>query len=315
MRYFMACWLCVVMLVTSPVFAEPSAERGRSSMWIDPYRGEPMPHQAVIDDLASVRVVYLGERHRVVRHHVMQAQIIADLAAKGRRLVVGLEQLEAVWQPALDRFQAGELDFQQLAETTKWGARWPNYEQYRPVLEAARKAKAPLVALNAQAETIRQVARGGGVTQLAPDLREQLPRDMVLDDEPYAKLLSTYMHVHLAATPERLRPMVEAQIARDEHMADVLTQFLLSPEGKDRMAVVICGVGHVSYGLGMPARVRRRLDDVQDRVVVFSESGDVRLSDAERAVSRPITITHEQLRAMGRPIGDYLHVTTTEEAR
>ena len=88
--------------------------------------------------------------------------------------------------------------------------------------------------LNAQAEIIRQVARGGGVAQLAPDLREQLPRDMVLDDESYAKLLSMYMHVHLAATPERLRPMVEAQIARDEHMADVLTQLLLSPEGKDR---------------------------------------------------------------------------------
>ena len=310
MRYFTACLLLGVILPMGTVRAEPVMEPDRHSLWVDPYRGEPVPHQAVVDDLAGVRVVYLGERHRVARHHAMQAQIISDLAARGRRLVVGLEQLEAAGQPSLDRFHAGEIDFEQLAEATEWGTRWPNYETYRPVVDAARKANAPLLALNAQAETIRQVARGGGVAQLAPQLRRQLPPEMVLDDEPYARLLGIHMHVHLAATPERLRPMIEAQIARDEHMADVLARFLRSPDGKDRMAVVICGVGHVSYGLGMPDRVRRRMEDASDRIVVFSASGDVRLSPEELAVSQPITVTHEQLRAMGRPMGDYLYITT-----
>ncbi len=311
MQYsFLACVICLSALPAGAAAADAAPETGRCSMWVDPYRGEPVPYESVVDDLAGVRVVYLGERHRLVRHHAMQARIIADLAARGRRLVVGLEQLEATRQPLVDRFNAGELDFEQLAEATDWAKRWPNYEHYHPILYAARKAKAPVLALNAQPETIRQVARGGGVAQLAPELRAQLPKEMVLDDEPYARLLGIYMHVHLAATPERLRPMVEAQIARDEHMADVLARFLRSLEGKDRIAVVICGVGHVSYGLGMPARVRRRLDDGSDRVVVFSESGDVQLTPEEQAVSRPITITHEQLRAMGRPIGDYLYVVT-----
>ena len=308
-------WLFLACAAACSAQAESRPEAGRLSLWVDPYRGEPVPYQAVVDDLAGVRVVYLGERHRLERHHAMQAQLIADLAARERPLAVGLEQLEAERQPELDRFNAGELDFEQLAEATGWAARWPNYEQYRPVLEAARKAGAPLVALNARAETIRQVARGGGVAQLPPELRGQLPPDMVLDDEPYERLLGIYMQVHMAATPERLRPMIEAQIARDEHMAHALTQFLQSPAGKDRMAVVICGVGHVSYGLGMPGRVRRRLGDPSDRIVVFSESGDVRLTPEERAVSRPITVTHEQLRAMGRPIGDYLYITTPEPVR
>lgn len=307
---FLTCLLCLAALPGGTAADDAAPGARRCSMWVDPYRGEPVPYEAVIDDLAGVRVVYLGERHRLVRHHAMQARIIADLAARGRRLVVGMEQLEAIRQPELDRFNSGELDFGELAEVTDWAKRWPNYQQYRPVLDAARKANAPLVALNAPAEIIRQVARGGGVEQLDPELRRQLPREMVLDDEPYSRLLGIYMHVHLAATPERLRPMVEAQIARDEHMADALARFLQSPKGEDRMAVVICGVGHVSYGLGMPARLRRRLDDGSDRVVVFSESGDVRLTPEERAISRPITITHEQLRAMGRPIGDYLHLTT-----
>jgi len=309
-RYALLCLVSLIVPLGNAGADDLVPKGGRYSLWIDPYRGEPVPYQAVVDDLAGVRVVYLGERHRLERHHALQAQIIADLAAAGRRLAVGLEQLEANRQPELDRFNAGEVDFDQLAEATDWAARWPNYEQYRPVLHAARKAGTPLVALNARAETIRQVARGGGVAQLPRELRERLPRDMTLDDEPYERLLGIYMRVHMAATPERLRPMIEAQIARDEHMAHALAQFLQSPEGTDRMAVVICGVGHVSYGLGMPARVRRRLDDPSDRVVVFSESGDVRLTPEERAVARPIRVTHEQLRALGRPIGDYLHITT-----
>ncbi len=315
MRYsFLAAVIGLAALSAGTALAEPAPEAARLSLWIDPYRGEPVSHETVVDDLADVRVVYLGERHRLVRHHAMQARVIADLAARGRRLVVGLEQLEADRQPQLDRFNAGELDFKQLAEATDWARRWPSYEQYKPVLQAARKVGAPVLALNARAETIRQVARGGGVAELAPKLRSQLPEEMMLDDAPYARLLGVYMHVHLAATPERLRPMLEAQIARDEHMADVLARFLRSPAGKDRIAVVICGVGHVSYGLGMPARLRRRLDDASDRIVVFSESGDVELTPGERAVSRPVTITHEQLRAMGRPIGDYLQITTRAKA-
>ncbi len=315
MRYsFLARVICLAALSGGAAAAEPAADAARLSIWVDPYRGEPVPHEAVLADLAGVRVVYLGERHRLVRHHAMQAQIVAELAARGKQLVVGLEQLEAAQQPLLDRFNAGELDFEQLAEATDWARRWGNYEHYHPILYAARKAGAPVLALNAPAETIRQVARGGGVAELAPELRTQLPEKMVLDDEPYGRLLGIYMHVHLAATPERLRPMVEAQIARDEHMADVLARFLQSAEGKDRLAVVVCGVGHVSYGLGMPARVRRRLDDAPDRIVVFSESGDVDLTPEEQAVSRPITITHEQLRAMGRPIGDYLYITTRAKA-
>jgi uncharacterized iron-regulated protein len=309
MRYFTVWLLGGLMLSTAAGAAEPAADSDRHAFWVDPYRGESLSYDEVIEDLAEVRVVYLGERHRVERHHALQAQIIADLAARGQRLVVGLEQLEAPHQPSLDRFHAGELDFDQLAEATGWASRWPSYQQYRPVVEAARQAGAPLLALNARAETIRQVARGGGVAQLAEKLREQLPREMLLDDPPYERLLALHMHVHLAATPDRLRPMIEAQIARDEHMAEALAQYLQSPDGRDRMAVVICGVGHVSYGLGMPARVRHRIEGVTDRIVVFSESGDVTLTPEERAVSRPVTITHQQLRAIGRPIGDYLHIT------
>ena len=282
----------------------------RCSLWIDACQGEPTTYDAVLSDLASVQVIYLGERHTLQRHHDIQTRIVTDLAARGTRLVVALEQLESFQQPKIDEFNAGRFSFDQLAEATGWAQRWNNYRQYQPVLEAARKAGAWVIGLNARSETIRQVARSGGVAGLDPAARKELPVDMQLADPPYERLLTMVMQVHMAATPERLRPMIEAQIARDEAMAHTLAAFLQSDRGRGRMAIVLCGSGHVTYGLGTVSRVRRRLPESHERIILLSESGDVELSEAEKAVSRPIDITHQQLRDLARPVADYLHVTT-----
>ena len=102
--------------------------------------------------------------------------------------------------------------------------------------------------------------------------------------------------------------MIEAQIARDEAMSAALADYLRSPAGRGRKAVVVCGSGHVAYGLGTPQRVRRRLGDANDRIVMLAECGDVRLSAEEKAVARPVEISHEQLRQIGRPVADYLQI-------
>ena len=292
---------------TPPAAAPPLSPR--TAMWVDLTWGEPIAYDDLLKDLATARVIFLGERHTLPRHHALQAKIIGDLAARGTALAVGMEQLESFNQPAVDAYNRGEISFEQLAERSQWAKRWSGYEQYRPVVEAARAAKAPVLALNARAETIRQVARSGGLAKMDATLRKELPADVRLDDPEYEALLRTLMLVHAAATPEYLRPMIEAQIARDEAMADAVAEFLNSPAGRGRTVVVLCGSGHVAYGLGTPARVRRRLADLPQRIVVMSDSGDTKLTPAERDASRPVTISHEQMRAVNRPIGDYLHVT------
>jgi uncharacterized iron-regulated protein len=247
------------------------------------------------------------------RHHEMQAKILNDLAQKGLPLALGLEQMESSQQSHLDRYNRGEIDFEQLMEATAWSKRWSNYQQYRPILEAARKWKAPIVALNAKSETIRQIVRSGGIERLVPEVRKELPAKMQVQDPPYEKSLSLQMMVHASATPQILRPMIEAQIARDKAMAEALAAFLESEQGRGRKVLVLCGAGHVAYGLGLPTRVRQRLPDIKDRIVLFSESGEVRLSPEEKAQSRAIEITHEQLRTLRQPIADYLWVKPLEK--
>ena len=305
--FLLTCWFSAVLFIT-PCVVFATEDDGRPSFWIDLYRGEPVAYEDVLDDLSGVRVIYLGECHTLERHHDIQAQIIADLGQKGLPLVLGLEQMESFQQASLDRYNKGEINFDQLAEETRWSKRWRNYRQYRPVLEAARKFGAPILALNARSETIRQVARSGGIDKINRQARKELPADIQLDDPLYEKLLNLHMMVHVCASPERLRPMVEAQIARDEAMASVLCSFLKSEQGKNRTAVVLCGSGHVAYGLGTATRVRRRLPGAKDRIVLLSESGDAKLSPEQRAMAREIDITHEQLGEINRPIADYIHV-------
>ena len=66
--------------------------------------------------------------------------------------------------------------------------------------------------------------------------------------------------------------------------------------------IVLCGAGHVAYGLGMPTRMKRRCPASSDRIVLLSASGEVKLSPEDRAQARKIEITHEQLRDLHQPI-------------
>ena len=296
-------------------WARAGDEARRCRLWLDLYRGEPIPYEAILADLAEARVIYLGEHHTIAEHHELQTRLIADLGKRGLSLAVGLEQIEACQQPVVERYNRKEINFDQLAETTQWAQRWPNFRQYQPVLETARNLGAPVLALNARSELIHRIARGGGVAKLDPASRQELPAKMQLADPLYEKLLAMQMMVHLAATPQRVRPMVEAQIARDETMAAATAKFLQSEPGHGRTMIVLCGAGHVAYGLGTPERVRQLVPGVKDRIVLFSESGDLELSAQEKAISREIAITHEQLRAMDRPIADYLHAKDLSETR
>ncbi len=296
------CFVCfLAMLALLPRFALGGDRNERCSLWIDAYRGEPLPYEEVLDDLAEVNVVYFGEFHTLAEDHATEQRVLTDLAKRGKPLVLGMEQLESVQQPAIDRYNRGEIDFEQLAEVVKWQKSWGNYRQYKPIVEAARKSKIPILALNARAATIHQVRVAGGIGRLNARLRGELPKEVQTDDPLYAKLLGLELMVHMAASPNMLRPWVEAQIARDEAIAATLCGFLKSQAGRGRLAVVICGKGHVAYGLGTPARVRRRMSQIKDRIVLMSASGDLKLSPQEAKAARPIEVTHQQLRrSIGR---------------
>jgi uncharacterized iron-regulated protein len=168
------------------------------------------------------------------------------------------------------------------------------------------------VALNARSEIIREVGRKG-LAGLTPEERRELPEQIELNDPAYEKLLNMRLMVHAAVDAQRLHKVYEAQVARDEQMASALAQFLSSERRKGRQAIVVCGAGHVSYGMGTPARVRRRLPGVADRIVIFSESNELTLSPEEQAMARQVSVTHQDLRFINHPVADYVQVAPLRE--
>lgn len=305
--------LCALVIVPCPAensLAEESSApaRNRVEMWVDLYTGEPIEYDEMIGDLTKADLIFLGERHTVPRHHHWQEKIIDALMSGGAPLVVGLEMLQKRYQPELDRYGKGEIDFDELAAATDWSEVWDNYEDYRKILESARTAGATILALNANSDVVRKIGRQG-MGALTEDERNTLPQHLNLKDGPYFELLEMQMMVHAGVTEENLRNIFAAQVARDETMADTMAEYLKSPAGKGCRAVVLCGTGHCSYGQGTVSRLKSRLPEIEVRVVIMSESGDVELSPEMEKYARDIQITHQQLRDVIRqPLGDYLSV-------
>jgi hypothetical protein len=54
--------------------------------------------------------------------------------------------------------------------------------------------------------------------------------------------------------------------------------------------------------------VKWRRADLEERIVLCSESGDLELSPMEEAMRRAVQFHHRDVRFIGRPIGDYLYI-------
>ncbi len=287
---------------------ESTTPANRPELWVNVLRSEPAAFDEVIDELQSARVIYLGEYHSIPRHHELQRAILNGLAKRGVKLVLALEQFEFWAEPTLKRFNAKELDLDGLIAEADWTRQWKSHSNYHALVMDAQSHGIPLLGLNARAETIRAVGKQG-LAQITHEQRAELPSEIVTDDLTYERLVTKLLGVHMAFDPQKLRPVFEAQVARDETMAAQLSGFLTSPAGQDRTAIVICGRGHCEFGLGMPDRVARRMPGVTQRIILFSQSGDLQLTDAEKRQSREIVVPHEFLREVGRFPADFLHVT------
>ncbi len=278
--------------------------------WLDLARGDEVSDSEVFADLATAGAVYVGEAHTIHRHHAIQLRVMQELFARGIPLALCMEQLEARDQPTIDRYNRREIDFDALATEINWKKKWGNYPDYRALCEFAREHQIPVRALNAPAEIIRAVSRGGGLAKLPADQRAQLPTDIVLDDPTYERLTNLELAVHMAMDPAKLRPVFEAQVSRDETMAAniVTARHAGAPPDEPRTALVVVGAGHIRFGLGTPDRVRRREPGIVERLVIMTESGELEMSDAQKAQARDITLAHADLRAISRIPADYVRV-------
>ncbi len=207
---------------------------------------------------ASTRFILVGEAHDQGCDHAFQARLIEALAAEGRPPVIGLEMVSIDRQPILDRFDAGDLDVDEVGAALDWEASWGiPFALYRPIFEAARRYQLPVVALNLPRELVRDVAREG-LEGLDPLVRARLP--LILPPPPaQEEMLRQAFAAHAGQLPsadgqQAFERFVLVQSLWDSQMAAAAIRW---SESLDREPVVLlAGGGHVINGWGIGSRLR-----------------------------------------------------------
>jgi len=206
---------------------------------------------------ARASYIILGETHDNPEHHRLQLAVLEALAARGEPRILAMEQFDGEYQAAMDAARAAGADAEKLADAGHFDRRGWNWPLYRPLVQFALEHGWPIVAANLSRTAARAIVADrarSGLPPAAPAVQAALERD-IIDG-----------HCGKAPEPKLLAGMVEAQRARDAHMASVLRPG----------SVLIAGAGHARRDRGVALYLR-------DDAVMSMAFVEVEASDADRA--------------------------------
>ncbi len=204
----------------------------------------------MVDDLKSVRLVFIGELHDNAAHHRAQLQVIQALHEAGVPLAIGLEMFRWDSQAALDRWVAGTMDERQFQKV--FFENWSMWPVYRDIFQYARNRRIPMVGLNITREITQKVARNG-FGSLSAEQRGALPLVRCDVDPRYQEYLRRTLgsHAHNGAA---FRNFCEAQMVWDTVMAKNLIEYL--GRHPEKVVVILAGSGH-AWKFGIPEQILR----------------------------------------------------------
>lgn len=235
---------------------------------------------ALLDRLTQAQIIYLGEVHDRPADHRGQLAMLQALTGR-RSLAIGLEMFQRPFQRWLDRYLAGEIGETALRTGTEypehWG--WP-WRFYAPVLRWAKQHQIPLIALNTPTEVTRRVGNGGIAALTSADFQWIPPQNTwQLDDPAYQdRLRDSFAHHGDHGGEDRVfGNFWAAQVIWDETMAAAIADY--HRQHPQTLLLVLAGQGHLSYGQGIPQRVKNRLGNGIDAPIVFFDPGDREAAD------------------------------------
>lgn len=216
------------------------------------------------DRAAESRYVLLGEKHDNPDHHLLQARMIRELVARGRRPAVVLEMISLDRSDALAAQLAEHpKDVDGLAKAVEWEkSGWLAWKYYRPIAEAALENDLPFLAANLPIGAVKAMRRRPSAPP--PDGKQPDPVQTAGVPADVREILTEEIQAgHCGHAPARMvQLLVEIQHARDAQLARVL-----EVAGEEEGAVLIAGNGHVRKWLAVP----RFLEAEPPFVLAFTE--------------------------------------------
>jgi len=215
-----------------------------------------LPLDELAAQLATKRVVFVGEIHDRYDHHLNQLEIIRKLHELDSNMAIGVEYFQQPFQQKVDDYIAGRIPENEFLHATEYYPRWGyDYRLYAPIFRYAREEHIPVRALNVPTALVSEVARVG-IAGLPEKDRAYLPREIQPADEGYRKRLYDAFQEHRDTRVGAFDHFVDAQLVWDEGMAESAGAYLNANSG--RRMVILAGAGHLEFGSGIPSRLQRR---------------------------------------------------------
>jgi uncharacterized iron-regulated protein len=218
--------------------------------------GEPITYERLLQDLAGVRVIYVGETHTNREHHLIQTRLIDALHEKHPDLSVGMEMFDHRYDAVLAQWSAGELNREAFIEKSHWYARcagWGfTFDLYAPIFDAIKAEGIRLVGLNVPFWIPSEI-RAGGLASLLPDERRLVAAEIDMGNAAHRAYLESVFQENAHRDMLSFNFFYEVQCTWEDTMAESIARKL----GKSSMVVII-GNGHIQYKYGVPNRAHAR---------------------------------------------------------
>jgi uncharacterized iron-regulated protein len=247
-------WLLIACAIPGP----PQPEITRlpplpTGTILDPALGTPIAFDHLIERLAAVRIVYVGEQHINPAHHAVQLRIIQALSERWQDIQVGMEMFAHTYQSRLDQWSAGRWDWPAFLKEVHWYANWKFDDTlYRDILLFVQEQRLKLAGLNIPFDLPPKIAIGG-IDRLLPRDRAMLPDHIDLSNTAHRAYLKEIYDLHAFPGRGDFEDFYAAQCAWEDGMAQAIAERL----GSSRM-VVLAGNGHIIHKFGIPDRAYNR---------------------------------------------------------
>jgi len=236
--------------------------------------GTPSSATAIAKAAEGYTYLLFGEQHDNQNHKQAVAEIIQALQDQGRIVSVGLEMFTRPNQGNLYNWSLGKWDEATFIEQSQWKSQWGfDYAIYRPMFDAVKQNRLPLVALNIPREWVRTVSRNGPES-LPAEAREQVP-PIDTNNKDHQTVFDALMGGHPPS--EGMKNIYAAQVLWDVAMADsALKAMARWPQNPKRIMVILAGSGHVMYGQGINYRLNQQAGAKSLSVIGVDSSQNVR---------------------------------------
>lgn len=232
--------------------------------------GKRVSYRKMVKALAEGDVVFFGELHNNTLAHWLELQLLKDLYDSNGNLTVGLEMFEADDQVVLDEYLQGIFEEKNFIKEAKV---WDNYKtDYKPLIEFARKVKAPVIATNVPRRYANLVYRKGiqSLDSLSPEIKQWIaPLPLVVDYSlsGYKSMLEE-MGDHGGGSA---RNLVASQALKDATMAT----FIARHQKRGSLFYHVNGAYHSQDNQGIVHYLRHLKPEVKIVTVHVTEQADV----------------------------------------